>query len=551
MASDAEAILSHPRPADSQRLTTTVDRLRTSVPFALLWLGAFVYAAIVVAELHLFDNDYDWINQAQDTGWIQIVAEILRPVPEQWGFQDRPIQVLCFKLLHGLFGYSAAGFYTFKAMLFATVSLGLAQIATCFGLGRNVGLLAGAIFALASPGHASALWVSDFEMLAEILIIAALGVFWRIANTIPRSKRNELLHQALFVLLAVIAHRTKGSAKLIPAIVVIYLFLYKREQIRRFAPSLALISLTIVPVIHLLTDPLPPFAPFATDQSQGWMWKPANLETMSLLVAGNLHLLRGTAGPNIAYSLLSVVTPALLWPALFALAYLAVRKRKFFLDPVLGFVVIWLSVSIIAYASFPQLPEGFMARYVVVALVPASILIAWSIHAAAGRLTRRVWVTAMTALLAFHAVHNFDSTKGLRNTLGQVIVAHDRAREHITRNIVGSDVLIVGFDYGYNRRIVDSNRYHRKLRVMVDNQTRPLHALVRTDQDLTRLDHRAPIQDLKQALQMPNAPGLKVQVRPIKVFSGLTESFYDKRFYRNNRAFAGILYEITYGQKDS
>ena len=74
MASDAEAILSHPRPADSQRLTTTVDRLRTSVPFALLWLGAFVYAAIVLAELHLFDNDYDWINQAQDTGWIQIVA---------------------------------------------------------------------------------------------------------------------------------------------------------------------------------------------------------------------------------------------------------------------------------------------------------------------------------------------------------------------------------------------------------------------------------------------------------------------------------------------
>ena len=191
-------------------------------------------------------------------------------------------------------------------------------------MGKTAAILTASIFALSTSGHASALWVSDFELLAEILILAAFGVFWRTLNSEPHTRTNEFLSQAMFVLLSVVAHRTKGSAKLIPGIVLIYLFLYRRDQIRRFLPSVALILLTIVPAFSVISNPVPPFAPFAEDQSQGWKWKPANFETLSTIVAGNFHPIYGTSGPDIAYSILSVLAPALLWAGVGALRCAAV-----------------------------------------------------------------------------------------------------------------------------------------------------------------------------------------------------------------------------------
>ena len=68
MASDAKAILSHPRSNAGFQLSIVARWLRQTGPIVLLCLGAFAYAATVLGSLRLFDNDYDWINQAQDTG---------------------------------------------------------------------------------------------------------------------------------------------------------------------------------------------------------------------------------------------------------------------------------------------------------------------------------------------------------------------------------------------------------------------------------------------------------------------------------------------------
>ena len=109
MATDAKAILSHPR-SDDLQLSAVVDGLRRWSPVLIPGLLAFTYAAVLLAELRLFDNDHDWINQAREIEWFALVGEILRPVPERWGFQDRPVQILCFKLLYTLFGENPAGF---------------------------------------------------------------------------------------------------------------------------------------------------------------------------------------------------------------------------------------------------------------------------------------------------------------------------------------------------------------------------------------------------------------------------------------------------------
>lgn len=552
MATDAKAILSHPRSTD-RRLVDLLTWLRTTGPFLLLGFGAFAYAGTLLSGLRLFDNDYDWINQARDTGWLALAGDILRPIPESWGFQDRPVQVLVFKGLYGLFAQTAAGYYAFKAFLLAAVAVGITRLARTLHFGTSTALLAGAIFALSSPAHASALWVSDFELLAEVLILAALGQFWRMLESPASDRVSEWLNQVMFVLLAVVAHRTKGSAKLIPAIVLIYLFLYRRDQIRRFVPALALILLTIVPVSQVISEPLPPFAPFAEDQSQGWMWKPANTGTLATLVLGNFHPLWGTTGPEIAFSLLAVLSPALLWAMVAGAAYLAASRGKSCFTPATGLLTVWAAVAILSYASFPRLPEGFMARYVVVALVPVSLLIA-RIVTESFRDRRKVVVgLAVTTLLSVHAAYNFESTRHLRDTLGQVIVAYDQAREYISTRIQDSNVLIIGFSYGYNRERVDTNTYHReKLRLHSFGDVERIHVLVRTDQNLDAIEHQSTIQDIRKSVSLPRVDGkVRVNVRPIEMFPGLTDSFYDKHIYRSRQSFAGILYEMTFAQEQS
>jgi hypothetical protein len=515
-------------------------------------LAAFLFAGVVLSGLRLFDNDYDWINQAQDAGWLQLLGDIFRPIPERWGFQDRPTQTLVFRLIYGAVGYSAFTFYTFKAALFGGGCFGITRLSITLGLSRRASVLAGAIFALSSSGQASALWVSDFELLTEILILAGLGIFWRTLHSVPKSRIEEFLNQALFVLISVAAHRTKGSAKLIPVIVFLYLLLYRRDQIRRFLPALVLIALTIIPVFSVFDNPIPPFAPFAEDHSQGWMWKPANLQTLGTLMVGNFHPFFGTSGPNIAFSMLSVLAPAVLWSTGLAFIYLMLRDRKSFSLTGWRFLCIWAAISIVSYAAFPRLPEGFMARYIVVGLVPVSMLIGLILDQASRRFSAKVALPALVCILTIHAATNLSSTRYLRDTLGQVIVAYDQAREHISTQIADSDVLLIGFDYSYHRRVSDSNRYHKESLRLDKPGSGSFHVLIRTDQNLDAIEHESTIQQIQRSVRFPPTDDqMKVGIRPVRTFSGLTDSFYDRHIYGTRQSFAGILYEVTYGQEQS
>ena len=83
-------------------------------------------------------------------------------------------------------------------------------------------------------------------------------------------------------------------------------------------------------------------------------------------------------------------------------------------------------------------------------------------------------------------------------------------------------------------------------------QTRPLHILIRTDQDLDAVEHQSTIQQIQRSVRFPKVKGrLKVGIRPVQTFPGLTDSFYDKHVYRKRQSFVGILYEMTYEQERS
>ena len=523
----------------------------------LLALSAFVYSSVFTEGLRLFDNDYDWIATAAGSSWTRILSEIFRPIPEGWGFQHRPVQVLCFKGLHGLFGTNPLPYYAFKGLLFAAAVAGIAAFCRIGGFSNQAAFTAATVFGLSSPAFASVLWVSDFELLAQLFTLCAftLVLIARRSGYYDQDRLRSLLYQAALLLTVILAHKSKGSAKLIPAILFAYLLITNRQALKRHLLVLSLMVLTVVPVHRLLADPVPPFVPWAADQSQGWMWKPASWETLSILVFGNVHLIHGISEGGAAHSLLGALSPVLLWCGILAGGLLLSRRRvvcgishrERATVPLVG---IWFTATVVSFSAFPRLPAEFMARYVTVALVPASILLgvlfARSAMALPNRL-RSAAVPVLAAVVIGHGLTGFDQARYTRDFIGQIIVAYDRAREDIARTVRNSDIFLLDFTYGYNRPIQDGNRYipitGRPVRV---NAARPLYVLVHHEGEGSRIDYTRPARRIASALEglLEGTAGHRVGLQPVGDYHGLTDGLYDRWIYRSPRSSHAILYRI-------
>ncbi|MDA0747643.1 MAG: hypothetical protein O2954_14065, partial [bacterium] len=163
MASDAKTLLPRTRRA-AQQITapqpnTETHAYRTWPGLLLLGTAVFAFFSVLTQGLFLFDNDYDWIAYA-GAEWTNILGRIFRPIPTTWGFQERPVQELCFKILSTAFGYSATPYYAFKGLSLAGTTCGIALFCLRAGLTRQIAFSAAALFALSGPVFPSALWVS-------------------------------------------------------------------------------------------------------------------------------------------------------------------------------------------------------------------------------------------------------------------------------------------------------------------------------------------------------------------------------------------------------
>ncbi len=425
-------------------------------------------------------------------------------------------------------------------------------------LGPRVAFTAAGIFTLSSPVFSSLLWVSDFELLAQLTILAAFGCFLsqERQNLYHNDRYRFYLYQAGIFLLLLLGHHTKGSAKLIPAILFGYLLVHRRQFLKRYLPLLGLMVLAVVPFLSLADDPLPPFAPFAQDRSQGWMWKPANLTTLGILLVGNAHPFAGTAGPGVAYSLLGVLCPVLLWTGLTGTGLLVYRRRE--CQPLapgartaIVLALVWLCGVILSFSAFPRLPLGFMVRYVTGVLVPASILVALLLSRAADLLPS-AWKPAAAPLLALivlaHGAVNFGHVRYVRESFGQIIVAYDRARSGLSKKVQNANVLLVGLPYSYARPLGDGNRYIKDLdRPFQLDLSRPLYALVQHDGNAEQIDYTLPVQKIQKGLRplANSTPGYRIDIRPVRAFHGLTDSIYDRWIYRSTQSFLAVLFHIA------
>lgn len=527
----------------------------------LLGLTAFTYMSALTQGERLFDNDYDWISHAQ-SDWSEILQDIFRPMPQDWGFQNRPMQVLCFKMIYTFFEYDPVPYYVFKCLLFALVTCGICVFCLGLGLGHTVAFASAAIFALSSPVFSSTLWVSDFELLAQLFIIAAFGCFLFSENnrSFEESRAKFYLLQAGTLLLAVLGHASKGSAKIIPFVLLGFLLIYNRRHVRRHLVVVILILLTMVPLFQLLEDPVPPFAPFSEDHSNGWMWKPANLTTIHILLFGNANLLSGSN--DFAHSLLGVFSPVLLWSLVGAAVLLITRRRwsstqNVQSEQIIVFCSVWLATVAISFSAFPRLPYEFMSRYVTVVLVPASVLTA-IILVRALELTpayaRRYTGALLMLVIMGHSIINFGHVRHTREYLGQIMIAYDRARESISETIQNATVFLLDYTFSYNRPLGDGNLYVRNQGWPHEaDLSRPLYVLAHHDGDIENIDYDPVVKKISKPLQLlsNNDSQVRIGIRPIRVFHSLTDGFYDRWVYDRSQSIMSVLFHVVLEPLDS
>jgi hypothetical protein len=532
-------------------------RPRAWAALAILFALSILYLGLLTQGQELFDNDYDWITEAQQP-WLHILGEVFRPIPEGWGFQTRPVQVACFKALHQTFGDAPLPYYAFKSGLFGLVTIGVAFFCLQGGLKLRAAISAASMFALSAPVYASALWISDFELLAQLFMLAAFGSLLRLeASDLFRSSPVAYrLAQVGILLASLLGHRTKGSAKLIPLVIALYLLLHHRDAIKRNIPLIGAIALTVLPIFWILESPIPPFAPFAQDQSQGWMWKPASLTGIWLLLVGNAHLLTGTTGPEAVHSLLGTLLPVPLWMAVIAGLLMLLNRRARRGSPgalprPVALCGIWLLVAVLSFASYPSLPIGFMARYVTSALIPACVLVAYvvclAIEDSPTRL-RRSGTVLLSAMVLTHGLCNFGHVRRIRESLGQIVVLCHRARSDISRTVQDATVVLLGLPYSYRKPLPDGNVYLKDPGDLAQmDPGRPLYILVAHDGIADQVDHEhAVAKALPLLRRLPDVgAGYQVDIRPVKTFDGLTDSLYDRWIHASRRSFLATLLKIN------
>ncbi len=529
---------------------------RKTLPLVLLLgFAAFIYMSALTQGERLFDNDYDWISQAQ-SDWSEILQDIFRPMPRDWGFQNRPLQVLCFKMIYTFFGYDPGPYYAFKCFLFALVTCGICVFCLGLGFGRAVGFTSAAIFALSSPVFSSTLWVSDFELLAQLFILSAFSCFLFLENhrCFEENRVKFYLLQGFTLLFAILGHAAKGSAKIVPFVVLGFLLVYNRRHVKRHLLLVILILLTIVPLVQLLDDPIPPFAPFSEDQSNGWMWRPANLTTLHILIFGDVNILSGS--DDFAYSLLGAFSPVLLWSLVVAAAFLFYIRRwpsaqSTQIRRSIVFCSIWLAVVIVSLSAFPRLPYEFMSRYVTVVLVPASVLTAIIlVHAVAltPERVRRYAGGLLLLVILGHSIINFGHVRHTREYLGQIMISYDRARTSISETIQNATVFLLDYTFSYNRPLGDGNLYVKNRGWPHEaDLSRPLYVLAHHDGDIENIDYDPVVKKISKPLQLlsNNGSQVRIGIRPIRVFHSLTDGFYDRWIYGRSESIMSVLFHVV------
>ena len=209
-----------------------------------LLVGGLIYAWFFGQGIPLWDDDFtSWFWKIKDKSVLRVLLEWLSPLstqPENWGFNERPLQALTYKLCYWISGYDSWSYMLFKGVAFALVGVMIYQwglrLAPATRGGRMAALAAAIVFMVIPGPMVAYLWHCDYAPVAEFLFLLMTYLIWDAVEETPKTFRGRprlgdmehrrwLFKWAGLSLATYLAYKSKADLKLIPAILALYVLI--------------------------------------------------------------------------------------------------------------------------------------------------------------------------------------------------------------------------------------------------------------------------------------------------------------------------------------
>ncbi len=453
--------------------------LKKDVFLSGLFFGGFFYAWFMSQGVPYWDDDYtSWFWKIKDHGLFYYVWEWLWPIstqPQHWGFNERPLESLTYKIFYYLSGYEAWTYFIFRSLVYA----GLGSMIYLWGLrlvpksqkGRIAAVCASVFFLLAPGPLAAHVLAQDYAPIAELLFLFLTYKIWAEIERTPTSWEGVLqvsnLDQKKWLLkwlgisfLTYLAYKSKADLKLIPAVLMGYVLLTRKKQWMFFAVPVGVMILLAVPWGPGVFTKLPPFVPGSHGPEVSWMWQPASLSRMFAYLWSPSSYDFFESLKNSPVSLAGLLGPFLLIPMLVFLGWkmeafdsISWLSQETEVDRSRTFVLVWFLAMLAATSALPVIPYQHSIRYGILLMVPASILLAWVLGLFVESLSKLPRWAFSICLLAFviQAGVNLYRSIHYRRETGSMMIAIDRVYRHVNEKLPQSKLALLSdfrpFDY--------------------------------------------------------------------------------------------------------
>ena len=385
-----------------------------------------VAAAVVFFFTHglpLWNDDYGkWLAQA-DASFISLVTRLILPITtdlQNWGFKDRPGEVLIYKFLYTIFGDWGTGFYFVKSLVFGALSALLYRNLRKAGHERFACNLGIALFVLSTSTIATLVWHSDFGVYSQLIL--AVILFWAlpyvergpshasIYKHFPKGLSRGFSHFLIAFFCAVyFGAKVRGDVRLAPVILLGYLYVYRREKFAVFAPPFAVTFLASLPWSLDMFKHRPLFFPGAA----------AFVKQVVQFMVGGAFTLNAPAVSVISAAGVIVVAGLAVYAG-----YLVYSEKMDAPNNKWGFYLIWFASALLLCGIVPAGSSVSPIRYTFMLLVPATCLVTMTLTAIFHEFPRAQWIrhAAVLAVVLQCGVHFYHDCQ-IRREVGHQRVA--------------------------------------------------------------------------------------------------------------------------------
>lgn len=436
-----------------------------------LFGGLFIYALFLSWGIPLWDDDFtSWISQIWDKNLAQLLWEVISPLstqPEHWGFNERPLQKIFYKIGWYVSGKESWAYWVLKCLGFAGLGVAVYRWALLLVPKSKEGrwaALGASLFLMASPGVTAAFVLHmDFAIVAELLFVVLTYVLIGEVERTPatgsgwlnlRTHGAWLKRWTLLSLAVYLSYKSKADLKLIPVILAVYVFILRRSQLRWFAFPIGLMFILAIPWGPGIFSRLPAFMPGSSGSAIDWMWQPAKLARIQEFIWSSIPYQPIGSWSGGTLSLAGMLGPYLLVPLLIFLVWRGVPldrvpwlRNDRLEDRARIFALIWIVLILGAVSSLPELNYVYRIRYGILTMVPVSLLLAWAFGVWVESWKKipypKVALGVMLSLFGIQFLQNLSRSLHFRGYMGSFIVAADAAYKYVEEKLPDTELYLL------------------------------------------------------------------------------------------------------------